>query len=92
MHRLQDGQVLESYEWSEWKRPTGVEGVTEPDVRRTAKRGPRKVDGNGVLCKITTIPKGMRSQGWFGHTSLSNYTIQADVMGALKNGKLAIIR
>jgi hypothetical protein len=62
--------------------------VTEPDVRLTAKRGPRKIDGNGVLCKITTIPKGMRSQGWMGHTSLQDYTIQADVMGALKNGKL----
>jgi hypothetical protein len=62
--------------------------VTEPDVRLTAKRGPRKVDGNGVLCKITTIPKGMRSQGWFGHPTLHDYTIQADVTGALKNGKL----
>ena len=85
---LQDEQVLESYEWSTWDRPTVDPDVTEPDVRLTAKRGPRKVDGNGVLCKITTIPKGMRSQGWMGHPTLHDYTIQADVMGALKNGKL----
>jgi hypothetical protein len=40
------------------------------------------------MCKITTIPKGMRSQGWMGQINLHDYTIQADVMGFLKNHKL----
>ena len=35
-------------------------------IRLTVHRGPRKIDGNGVMMKITTIPKGMRSQGWMG--------------------------
>jgi outer membrane protein assembly factor BamB len=39
-------------------------------------------DGNTVAVKITTIPKGTRSRGWLGHSDLSDYTIQADVLGA----------
>ncbi|MDA1166094.1 MAG: pyrrolo-quinoline quinone, partial [Planctomycetota bacterium] len=46
------------------------------------------VAGNGVMCKITTIPKGARSQGWMGRTNFSNYTIQADVYSAQRNEKL----
>jgi outer membrane protein assembly factor BamB len=45
------------------------------------ERGPRKVDGNGVMCKITTIPKGTRSQGWMGNTEIKDYTITSDVYG-----------
>ena len=48
----------------------------------------RNVDGNKVMVKITTIPKGTRSQGWFGHSDLSNYTIQADVLGCEQNGAM----
>lgn len=44
----------------------------------------REVDGNPMLVKITTIPLGTRSQGWFGHPSLHDYTIQADLF-AIKN-------
>lgn len=51
-------------------------------------RGSRGVDGNGVMTKITTIPKGTRSQGWMGHPDFSHYTIQADVMGAENGGKM----
>ena len=39
------------------------------------------------MCKITTIPKGARSQGWMGRTNFSNYSIQADVYSAERNGK-----
>ncbi|MBL8850913.1 MAG: PQQ-like beta-propeller repeat protein [Planctomycetaceae bacterium] len=69
--------VIASYEWT-----------PAPALQLTLAKGPRKVDGNGVLCKITTIPKGMRSQGWMGPIHFRNYTIQADVMGFRKNGKL----
>ena len=48
----------------------------------------RNVDGNQVMVKITTIPKGTRSRCWFGHSDLSDYVIQADVRGADNAGKL----
>ncbi|MBA2113373.1 outer membrane protein assembly factor BamB family protein [Bremerella alba] len=48
----------------------------------------RDVDGNKVMVKITTIPKGTRSQGWMGHSDLHDYTIEADVMGHEKDGQL----
>ncbi len=48
----------------------------------------REKDGSNVMVKITTIPKGTRSRCWFGHSELSNYTIEADVQGAITNDKL----
>ena len=45
----------------------------------------REVDGNKVMVKVTTIPKGTRSQLLMGPVDLHDYTIQADVRGA--NGK-----
>jgi outer membrane protein assembly factor BamB len=48
----------------------------------------RKVAENTVAVKVTTIPKGTRSRGWLGHSDLSDYTIQADVMGAKTGGKM----
>ena len=42
---------------------------------------PRDVDGEKVMVKVTTIPKGTRSQSWMGPTDLHDYTIQADVQG-----------
>ena len=38
----------------------------------------REVDGSKCLVKVTTIPKGTRSQGWIGPISLHDYLIQAD--------------
>ena len=48
----------------------------------------REKDGSNVMVKITTIPKGTRSRCWFGHSELTNYTIEADVQGAISNDKL----
>ncbi len=48
----------------------------------------REVDGSKVAVKVTTIPKGTRSRCWFGHPELSDYTIQADVKGAITNNKM----
>ena len=48
----------------------------------------RDQDGNKVLVKVTTIPKGTRSRCWFGHPELKNYTIQADVLGRKQNDKM----
>lgn len=84
--RLNDGldllvaeKYLASYEWE------NVEGKG-PTFR--AVRGGRKDDGNIVMMKITTIPKGARSQGWMGRTTSKDYTTQADVRGNLRNAKM----
>ena len=39
----------------------------------------REVDGSKCLVKITTIPKGTRSQGWIGPIGLHDYVVRADV-------------
>ena len=38
----------------------------------------REVDGSKCLVKVTTIPKGTRSQGWIGPIGLHDYAIQAE--------------
>lgn len=85
---LKSEKVIGNFEWSSWDRPTGNGDEKVPEPRLKVTKGERKVDGNGVLCKISTIPKGMRSQGWFGQPTYHDYTVQADVLGALKDGKL----
>lgn len=49
---------------------------------------PGVVGDDKVLLKVTTIPKGTRSQSWMGQTDLHDYTVQADVRGATQDGKL----
>lgn len=39
---------------------------------------PKEIDGEKVLVKVSTIPKGTRSQSWMGQTTHHDYTIQAD--------------
>jgi outer membrane protein assembly factor BamB len=66
-------------------------GLGEPPVSWVGCRyrhHVREVDGSKVMVKVTTIPKGTRSRGWFGQSDLKNYTIQADVRGANSNGKM----
>jgi len=76
---LKDEGVLAEWTW---------ENVEGNGPRLTIQRGEDEVSGNGVMCKITTIPKGARSQGWMGRTNFSNYSIQADVYSAERNGKI----
>ncbi|MFM8735010.1 MAG: PQQ-binding-like beta-propeller repeat protein [Pirellulales bacterium] len=38
----------------------------------------REVAGSKCLVKVTTIPKGTRSQGWIGPIALHDYVIKAD--------------
>ncbi|MFM8413489.1 MAG: PQQ-binding-like beta-propeller repeat protein [Planctomycetota bacterium] len=42
----------------------------------------REVEGSKCLVKVTTIPKGTRSQGWIGPIGLHDYSIQADLRAA----------
>lgn len=69
LKRLVDDGVLAKTEWT---------GNDKIPVQLVAVKGPRKVTGNGVMCKITTIPKGTKSQGWLGHPGSKGYVIQAD--------------
>ncbi|MCH8829286.1 MAG: pyrrolo-quinoline quinone, partial [Planctomycetes bacterium] len=55
---------------------------TETGIQLVIDKVTPKIDGEGVMVKIKTIPKGQRSQGWMGHPDFFNYTIQADVLGA----------
>jgi len=48
----------------------------------------RDVDGNQVMVKISTIPKGARSQLVMGQDDHHDYTIQADVYGVPTHGKI----
>jgi outer membrane protein assembly factor BamB len=48
----------------------------------------RDVNGQPAIVKITTIPKGTRSQTWFGPTDLHDYTVTADVQAAAGTAKL----
>ena len=72
------------------KNPMGViEG--EPPVTWIGMRYRhkiREIDGEKVMVKVNTIPKGTRSQGWFGPTDLHDYTVQADVRGSRNANKL----
>lgn len=57
------------------------------DIALDVTRGTRKLEGNPVMVKISTIPKGTRSQGWMGQTDFHDYTVQADVRGNASEGK-----
>lgn len=86
LQRLVDEGILGSAEITTWERKTPAgETVTEPSLVVTPGAHQPK---NGVMCKIRTIPKGARSQGWLGHNDFSDYTIQADFYGYERNGAL----
>ena len=48
----------------------------------------REVDGDKVMVKVTTIPKGTRSQLLMGPDDHHDYTIQADVYGVITDNKM----
>jgi outer membrane protein assembly factor BamB len=87
-------RVVPSLPWSFDFESTALDGPGksgEPPVTWVGARYRhvvREVDGNKVMVKVTTIPKGTRSRCWFGHSDLSNYTMQADVRGAITNDKM----
>lgn len=88
LQKLMDEKVFASAEWGTFDRPA-EEGKTIPEPRLTLAKGDRGIKGNGVLCKLMTIPKGARSQGTMGQIDLHDYTIQADVLSLTRDGKLA---
>jgi outer membrane protein assembly factor BamB len=89
LQKLVDEKVFASAEWGSFDRPGGEEGKPISEPRLTLTKGDRGIKGNGVLCKLMTIPKGARSQGTLGPVDLHDYTIQADVLSLSRDGKLA---
>lgn len=87
LQKLVDAKVLKEFKWSTWDR-TDSSGAVVKEPKLDVAAGEFKVSGNGVMCKIQTIPKGTRSQGWIGHPQFHDYTIQADVYTPGKNGKM----
>jgi hypothetical protein len=66
------------------------EGLSQPPITWVGARYRhvvRSVDGNSVMVKITTIPKGTRSRCWFGPSDVHDYTIEAEVLGAIQDNK-----
>ncbi len=72
-------KVIEKWDWSQ---------DASGNLELAVQKGSRGIIGNAVMCKISTIPKGTRSQGWMGQTYLHDYTIQADVRASIRNEKL----
>ncbi len=73
--------------------PNPVTGVLEgePPITWIGARYRHKirvVDGDNKMVKVTTIPKGTRSQSWMGPTDLHDYTVQAEVRGAGAPGRM----
>jgi outer membrane protein assembly factor BamB len=62
-----------------WKFDFSDKAVPVTWIGANYRHQPKELDGESVLVKVSTIPKGTRSQSWMGWTSLHDYTIQADV-------------
>jgi outer membrane protein assembly factor BamB len=88
LQELTDEKVVGSFEWSTWDRKLPGSDDTVPEPRLTVTQGERWIDGNGVLCKVSTIPLGTRSQSWMGHPDLHDYTIQSDIYCLSRRNKL----
>ena len=89
LQKLVDEKVFASAEWGSFDRPGSDQGQAISEPRLTLTKGDRGIKGNGVMCKLMTIPKGARSQGTMGQVDLHDYTIQADVLSLARDGKLA---
>ena len=71
-----------------WKFDFSDEKVPPVWIGADYRHKPAPLDGGKGLVKISTIPKGTRSQAWLGWTNLHDYTIQADFKASEKNGRL----
>ncbi len=72
-----------------WKFEFSDKKVPPTWIGASYRHVPRDVEGEAVLAKVSTIPKGTRSQSWMGWTHFHDYTIQADFFAKEDNGKKA---
>jgi hypothetical protein len=71
-----------------WKFDFSTGEVPVTWIGARYRHEPRQVDGEPVIVKVSTIPKGTRSQSWMGPTDLHDYTVTADVKAAGGTSKL----
>ena len=71
-----------------WKFDFADEKVPPIRIGADYRHKPAPLDGEKGLVKVSTIPKGTRSQAWMGWTDLHDYTIQADFKATEKGGRL----
>lgn len=62
-----------------WKFDFNDKQVPPTWIGAAYRHKPIDVEGESMLVKIKTIPKGTRSQSWMGWTRLHDYTVQAEV-------------
>ena len=61
-----------------WKFDFGDRKVPATWIGAAYRHQPKDIEGEPVLVKISTIPKGTRSQLWMGWSTSHDYTVQAD--------------
>lgn len=71
-----------------WKFDFNDEKVPPVWIGADYRHKKAEVEGEKVLVKVSTIPKGTRSQAWMGWTTLHDYTVQGDFLATEKNERL----
>jgi hypothetical protein len=71
-----------------WKFDFSDKKVPPAWIGASYRHQPKELEGESLLVKISTIPKGTRSQAWIGPPHLHDYTIQADFFGTEANEKV----
>ncbi|MFO1063901.1 MAG: PQQ-binding-like beta-propeller repeat protein [Pirellulales bacterium] len=61
-----------------WKFDFNDKKVPITWIGAAYRHKPIDAENDSMLVKISTIPKGMRSQSWMGWPNLHDYTVQAD--------------
>ncbi|MCC6511435.1 MAG: PQQ-binding-like beta-propeller repeat protein [Pirellulaceae bacterium] len=62
-----------------WKFDFNDKQVPPTWIGAAYRHQPKEFEGESMLVKIKTIPKGTRSQSWMGWPRLHDYTVQAEV-------------
>jgi len=66
-----------------------TDGVLPPSwVGMAARHRPIVHEGEPCLVKVSTIPKGTRSQSWFGPDDLHDYTVETDFLATRTDDRL----
>lgn len=70
-----------------WKFDFNDKQVPPTWIGAAYRHQPKEFEGESMLVKIATIPKGVRSQCWMGWPQLHDYTVQADVYAPVQEDR-----
>lgn len=70
-----------------WKFDFNDKQVPPTWIGAAYRHQPKEFDGESMLVKISTIPKGVRSQSWMGWPRLHDYTVQADLFAPVQEDR-----